>query len=80
MPITPLKRASALCTLDAPRSPILALPLILTLILALTRQYDGPVNGIRQPAVASADHHGTDDKLAEGGELAAERCHDGWVA
>lgn len=36
----------------------------------LAGEHDGPVEGVRQSAVAAADHHGADDELAERGELA----------
>jgi hypothetical protein len=52
---------------------------LLVLALAVARQYDSPVYGIRQPAMATPDHHGADDHLAECRKLPREGSHDGGV-
>jgi hypothetical protein len=53
---------------------------LLVPVLRISRQYNGPVDGIRQPAMAAPDHHGADDHLADGFELPGEGRHDGRVA
>lgn len=52
----------------------------MVLWIAFAWQHDRAVEVIREAAVATTDHHGADHQLAENGELARQRRHDGWMA